>query len=380
MTIQPRNRSGIMSQSMGRPQWREPATATVGARRRSRRPTAAFAAVGLALSMLAVLALPGSSEAATSTTTACQQTPRPAVGGTYMLESLNMRGYFLRHRNGQAEISRLKTPLDRMDSTFMVTAGRYLGEGISLRSANYPESFLRHQDLRMRLAWMERDLPYTADATFRAVAGLAGCGSWSFRSRNFCDRFIRHYRGGVFTTSLSHFPGTPARKDASWRMVPVRNPWPSPSLAPATRAGTDRDMDVYPRCDIGGRGCAPVIKRGVQMVTKSIGIKTITYPVATMTHAIWGTGLWLTAQRVDFRGQQCNWRIDLEYYDSKGRPYRYDEGPLHDDDCQATGHRIVQQSNLANDARGAVFRVGYTCAYVVANGQRKMTSCGDLMN
>ncbi len=142
------------------------------------------------------------------------------IGSTYAIKSVNLRGHFLRHRNGRTQISPLRTRLDRADATFKIVRG-LAGSGISFRSVNYPNSYLRHQNYRLRLAPREAGRLYKKDATFHVVRGLAGKGKGtvSFRSHNFRNRYIRHYRGRVFVTTLAHLPGTPARKDATWKAV-----------------------------------------------------------------------------------------------------------------------------------------------------------------
>lgn len=145
--------------------------------------------------------------------------PKLRIGSTYAIESANFRGHFLRHQNGLAQISRLRSGLDRADATFQIVRG-LAGSGISFRSVNYPNHYLRHQNYTLRLAPREAGRLYKEDASFHIVPGLVGNGTVSFKSHNYRNRYLRHYRGRVSATTLGHFPRTPARQDATWRAVP----------------------------------------------------------------------------------------------------------------------------------------------------------------
>src|SRR5947209_20349519 len=57
-------------------------------------------------------------------------------------------GEYMRHHLGQVVISRIteaSPDLDKQDATWTVRPGLAGGSGISLESANFPGSFLRHQ-------------------------------------------------------------------------------------------------------------------------------------------------------------------------------------------------------------------------------------------
>lgn len=113
------------------------------------------------------------------------------------LGSFNFRNLFIRHRNFLGELTEVRTDLDKQDAEWHIVRGLADPSGVSLESANFPNHFLRHQDFRLKLH--ERPAPnspddalFREDATFFREPGLANSNGMSFRSVNFPDRYIRH--------------------------------------------------------------------------------------------------------------------------------------------------------------------------------------------
>ncbi|WP_035704945.1 family 43 glycosylhydrolase [Glycomyces tenuis] len=89
--------------------------------------------------------------------------------------------------------SRLRAgePAMLADSQFMIVAGLAGSGSVSLRSANYPDRYLRHRNGEFWLdAFEDTDL-YKQDASFQQRAGLADSNGVSFQSVNYPDYYLR---------------------------------------------------------------------------------------------------------------------------------------------------------------------------------------------
>jgi hypothetical protein len=113
--------------------------------------------------------------------------------GRRSLRSANFPDRYVRHRDNLAYIDPVSTALDRSDATFTVVAGLANANCYSFESVNVPGSFLRHNNMRLVLAGNDGSAIFRADATFCGRAGLAGGGTTSFESFNFPGRYLRHY-------------------------------------------------------------------------------------------------------------------------------------------------------------------------------------------
>lgn len=87
----------------------------------------------------------------------------------------------------------------KQDATFTVVPGLADSACASFRSVNFPDRYLRHSSLALRID------PVTTtaareDATFCAVAGRSGTGV-SWRSYNMPTRYIRHYGSKLYIAS-----------------------------------------------------------------------------------------------------------------------------------------------------------------------------------
>ncbi|MEU3355182.1 AbfB domain-containing protein [Streptomyces sp. NPDC037389] len=137
-------------------------------------------------------------------------------------------GHSLRHQSWLGFISPVtasSSNLDKRDATFRVVEGLADDAAYSFESLNYPGHYLRHSLFRVRLdPWLDTSL-FAADATFHAVDGNNGEGI-SLRSHNYSDRFLRHYGGEVWIASMGgpNPYDNPANwpADTTWRLT---SPW-----------------------------------------------------------------------------------------------------------------------------------------------------------
>ncbi|KOX24020.1 arabinofuranosidase [Saccharothrix sp. NRRL B-16348] len=113
--------------------------------------------------------------------------------GRRSLRSANFPDRYLRHRDNLARVDPIGTATDRADATFSVVAGLANGNCYSFQSVNYPGYYLRHNNMRLALHNNDGSAVFRADATFCGRAGLAGGGTTSFESFNFPGRYLRHY-------------------------------------------------------------------------------------------------------------------------------------------------------------------------------------------
>ena len=117
------------------------------------------------------------------------------------LKSFNYPNRYMAHRNRlgvMIEVNEDSPDLDKQDATFCLVPSLACPDDpmtISFQSVNYPDSYLRHQNYRLKLAEPDGSQLFKEDATFKLVSGNAGsedCGWVSFESFNYPNRFIRH--------------------------------------------------------------------------------------------------------------------------------------------------------------------------------------------
>ncbi|CAL9438297.1 Extracellular exo-alpha-(1-_5)-L-arabinofuranosidase [Actinosynnema sp. ALI-1.44] len=113
--------------------------------------------------------------------------------GNRSLRSANFPDRYVRHRDNLVRIDPVVTAVDRGDATFTIGAGLAHAGCYSFQSVNYPGYYLRHNTMRLVLARDDGTALFRGDATFCGRAGLAGGGTTSFESYNFPGRYLRHY-------------------------------------------------------------------------------------------------------------------------------------------------------------------------------------------
>ncbi|MFC6091053.1 AbfB domain-containing protein [Saccharothrix lopnurensis] len=107
------------------------------------------------------------------------------------IKSHNHPDHLVRHADNAARID--PYPFDPyQDSLWQLVPGLAASSGVSFRSVNFPDRYLRHSGYVVGLAADDGSAAFAADATFHRVAGLADGSRASFRSHNFPDRHLRH--------------------------------------------------------------------------------------------------------------------------------------------------------------------------------------------
>jgi GH43 family beta-xylosidase len=132
------------------------------------------------------------------------------------LQSYNFADRYVRHANFDVRIDPNVSPL--ADSQWRLVPGlANAGNGyVSFESVNHPGYYLRHADYDFVLAQADASATFTADATFRRVAGLADAAAASFQWYNFPDRYVRHANYQLRLDPVSTATG---RADATFRVI-----------------------------------------------------------------------------------------------------------------------------------------------------------------
>ncbi|MGW4644548.1 AbfB domain-containing protein [Sphaerisporangium sp. NPDC004334] len=137
-------------------------------------------------------------------------------------ESLQPRGNYIRHANGQGEISPIVSALDRADASFDVVEG-LVGDPsyVSFRSANFPNHYLRHQNSRLILSeYAPGDRLMHEDASFMPVSGLLIPVWTSFRSYNVAHKlYIRHRNLHLYVSEINQNSPELDRSDATFNPI-----------------------------------------------------------------------------------------------------------------------------------------------------------------
>ena len=89
--------------------------------------------------------------------------------------------------------------------------------GVSFRSVNYPDRYLRHSNYALVLNANDGTSTFAADATFYRAAGLADSSWTSFRSYNYPDRYLRHSGYVLRIDPVSGNSSTTDKQDATFR-------------------------------------------------------------------------------------------------------------------------------------------------------------------
>jgi hypothetical protein len=102
------------------------------------------------------------------------------------------------------------------DAQFRLRPGLAGTGTVSFESVNYRGYFLRHSGDDFQLVRNDGTAQFAADATFRQVAGLADSTWSSFQSYNHPDRYIRHY---AYQLRLDPITTATGRSDATFRVT-----------------------------------------------------------------------------------------------------------------------------------------------------------------
>ncbi|MFI6855004.1 family 43 glycosylhydrolase [Streptomyces sp. NPDC050416] len=105
--------------------------------------------------------------------------------------SYNLPDRFIRHYDYRARIEANVTKL--ADSQFRVVPGLAGSGTVSLESANLPGYYLRHRNFEVWLEKNDGSAQFASDATFHRRAGLADPAGVSYESYNYPGRYVRHW-------------------------------------------------------------------------------------------------------------------------------------------------------------------------------------------
>ncbi|HEX8538327.1 MAG TPA: AbfB domain-containing protein, partial [Cystobacter sp.] len=130
---------------------------------------------------------------------------------------------FVRHIEslGATEVvTSTSSPTLKQDATFKIVAGLADAACYSFESRNFPGSYLRHLNSRIRRDGRDGSALFDQDATFCARNALDGSGNVSLESKNKPGSYVRHRGGEVWVDALENTTGF--RQDATWA---IATPW-----------------------------------------------------------------------------------------------------------------------------------------------------------
>jgi hypothetical protein len=131
------------------------------------------------------------------------------------IQSYNNQDRYVRHVHYDARIDVHVSP--PQDAQFRLVPGLAGASGtVSFESVNLPGHYLRHYGFDLMLAPYDGTAIFSADATFRPVAGLASASWTSYQSFNYPDRYIRHVG---FALRLDPISDERGRDDATFRVT-----------------------------------------------------------------------------------------------------------------------------------------------------------------
>lgn len=117
-----------------------------------------------------------------------------AVGSSVSLEPTNFLGYRVRHKNFATwidPIAEAATPIERLDSAFVVRSGLASSSGVSFEAAGYPGYYLKVENGLVFLRKNDGSASFGANATYLAKTGLTGQNT-SFALYGNQSLYLRH--------------------------------------------------------------------------------------------------------------------------------------------------------------------------------------------
>jgi hypothetical protein len=133
------------------------------------------------------------------------------------IKSYNNPGRYVRHANNVGRID--PYPFDPyQDQLWTLVPGLADPAGVSFRSVNFPDRYLRHYSYALVLNANDGTSAFAADATFSKTAGFADSSWTSFRSYNFPDRYLRHSNYVLRIDPITSSSSTTDKQDATFRI------------------------------------------------------------------------------------------------------------------------------------------------------------------
>ncbi|WP_306211268.1 AbfB domain-containing protein [Actinoplanes sp. RD1] len=124
---------------------------------------------------------------------------------------------YLRHQDGAARTDVISGTTARQDATFWVRPGLSNSSCYSFESRNYPGRYLRHRAYRVYSEANDGGSTFNADATFCARPGLSGGGT-SLEASNMAGYYLRHRNSEVWMDANT---GGSFNDDATWTVSPA---------------------------------------------------------------------------------------------------------------------------------------------------------------
>ncbi|MDC0707053.1 AbfB domain-containing protein [Stigmatella sp. ncwal1] len=153
-------------------------------------------------------------------------TQGPLPVGQYRSLQVMVPGYtnrYLRHFEGLGVtevVDSASSGVLKQDTTFKIVAGLADAACYSFESRNFPGSYLRHFNSRVRRDPRDGTALFDQDATFCARPALNGSPSVSLESKNKPGFYLRHRSSEVWVDAFSDTSGF--RQDATWG---ITVPW-----------------------------------------------------------------------------------------------------------------------------------------------------------
>lgn len=133
------------------------------------------------------------------------------------LKSYNYPDRYLRHQNNVGRID--VYPFDPyQDQLWTLVPGLADAAGVSFRSVNYPTMYLRHYNYQLVLNADDGTSTFKADATFYPGPGFADSTWTSFRSYNYPTRYLRHYNYVLRIDPITSSSPAVDQQDATFRV------------------------------------------------------------------------------------------------------------------------------------------------------------------
>ncbi|SEK80760.1 Glycosyl hydrolases family 2, TIM barrel domain [Stigmatella aurantiaca] len=142
---------------------------------------------------------------------------------------------YLRHLDSlgfTAAITGATDGLTKKDATFKIVRGLADAACYSFESRNYPGSYLRHFNSRIRRDANDGSSTFAQDATFCGRNALDGSGNISLESKNKPGAYLRHRAAEVWVEAFTDTTGF--RQDATWALA-----------APWWKSGVDLAVNTY---------------------------------------------------------------------------------------------------------------------------------------
>ncbi|VUD62024.1 Extracellular exo-alpha-(1-_5)-L-arabinofuranosidase [Thalassocella blandensis] len=133
-----------------------------------------------------------------------QMTPAGGPGEFVQLRSANFPDRYIRHAESRGRIDAGVNPLG--DSQFKMVPGLADPNAVSLESVNFPGKFLRHRNGEVWVDSNYGDALFQADATWNVRPGLSDTNGISFESWNIPGNFIRHCESLLYSENPGGIP------------------------------------------------------------------------------------------------------------------------------------------------------------------------------